>query len=254
MKELPSKFLILTHEGVSRVELSINPVYNLDALIGRFAVEKLLVLPHVSDSVYGPVHLAAWTSSPTRQMIVQELSGSNLVFQTKYEAVKTAQESWVSPVFLKTESGFDLTCRFEPALWTQSGLRLFVSQSFPARFFQMWVYYEGQIYRPPFGNIFDGTCQLCLGHNETAIAKLYDPKLSHQQTLLDLIGLLNVSVWNGDTFHSEDILVLKKLVRFDSEQEHLPMLPPLSPELIKKCKVAANKELADITAQIILAP
>jgi hypothetical protein len=258
MKQLPNTFLTITHEGVHRVTIDTESVFNVDALIAKFALEKQLVFPRIAETPFGQLHLAIRTSNPPWKMAILELSGGSMIFDTLYHAVKregedypqTERGEWISPCFTKVKNSFPLRCQFQFKLWHEAGIKLFLSVS-SQNFVQFWAYFDGQIYRPPFGNIFDSSYQICTGHNEKEIIKALDLKLPDSLKISHIISVLSGSPWNADTFHYEDVSVLADLVRFDSTKEELPMLPPLYPERIKQCQVAANKDLAEITARIV---
>jgi hypothetical protein len=261
MKQLPNSFLTLTHEGVHRVTIQTESVFNIDALIAKFALEKQLVFPRIAESPFGQLHLAVRTTNPPWKMAILELSAGSMVFDTLYHPVKRESEDyedhpefkpeeWVSPCFIKFKDSFPLRCEFQFKLWHEAGIKLFLSVS-SQNLVQFWAYFEGQIYRPPFGNIFESTYQICMGHNETQITKAFDPRIPDSVKLSHIINILSGSPWNADTFLEKDVSVLNDLVRFDSTREELPMLSPLKPERIKECQVAANKDLAEITAKIV---
>jgi hypothetical protein len=258
MKQLPNSFLTLTHEGVHRVTIQAESVYNIDALIAKFALEKQLVFPRIAELPFGQLHLAVRTSHPPWKMAILELSAGSMVFDTLYHPVKRESEDypelergeWISPCFIKLKDSFPLRCEFQFKLWHEAGIKLFLSVS-SQNLVQFWVYFDGQIYRPPFGNIFESTYQICMGNNGTQITKALDPRIPDSLKLSHIINILSGSPWNADTFLAEDVQVLNDLVRFDSTKEELPMLSPLNPEKIKKCRVAANKDLAEITAKIV---
>lgn len=254
MNQLPNNFLALTHEGIHRVTISAENVYNLDALIAKFAAEKQMVFPRIAELPFGMLHLATRSSSPPSKMAILELSAGTLVIDTLYHPVKREEEEWVSPCFIPAKNSFPLRCGFEFKHWYDAGLRLFLSVgglSGSAPTIQFWLYYDGQIYRPPFGNIFDASYQICMGHNEAALAQALSHGLSDWAKLSGILKVLSATPWNADTFHHSDVSVLDELVRFDSAKIDLPMLPPRNPARIKDCPVAANKELAEITAKIV---
>lgn len=228
-------------------------VYSIDKLLARFSTEKLLVIPRISDHPNGILHAAVWSSEPMRRMIVLELTRGEMVLATKYQTITVNDETWVSPCFVHTEKSFDLRCAFQFPVWKEAELSLFLGLNPIAHTLQLWVHYGGQIYRPPLGNIFDGSCQICLGHNEKVYNKIFHtPRQPENVSLNHALGLLNDSMWNGDTFNAgRDLPVLNKLIRFDSSKQDLPMLPVLQPELISKCAVAANRDLAQITNLIL---
>lgn len=242
---------MLTHEGLHRITIDIEPVQPIDLLLAKFNHEQLFVLKNVNDHPFGFQHEAIWSSSPPRRMTVLELTKGLIVFNTTYAAINKKEEAWVYPSFSSGEGSFTLRCAFDFNIWAKAGLRLFLGLSHYQSAAFLWVYYVGQIYRPPFGNIFD-TCQICLGHNEKQNKEIFN---SYQQpnsvSLIKMIQLLSDSVWNHDTFRSSDLTVLQSLVRFDSGKSELPMLPPLTPELITKCQVASNKELSMVTKQLV---
>jgi hypothetical protein len=244
----PDRFLMLTHEGIARVQITSEPVYNIDALIARFGSDKQLTFTRIADHPYGTIHLAIRTNSPWR-MPVLELTKGFMVLSTQYHPVKHEDKSWVSPCFAQENSSFPLRCRFEFEKWAEAGLKMFLALN--TRAFYLWVYYDGQIYRPPFGNVFD-SCQICLGHNEGLLNKALDSKQTDGLAFTKAIQLLSDSDWNSDVLPAKAKTVLPKLVRFDSENHDLPMLAPLEPHLIKHMPVAADKVFADVTAQIIL--
>jgi hypothetical protein len=258
MKQLPNSFLTLTHEGVHRVTISTESVYNIDALIAKFALEKQMVFPRIAELPFGQLHLAVRTSHPPWKMAVLELSAGSMVFDTLYHPVKRESEDypeaergeWISPCFIKTKDSFPLRCVFQFKLWHEAGIKLFLSVS-SQNLVQFWVYFDGQIYRPPFGNIFESSYQICMGHNELQITKALDPRIPDSLKISHIINILSGSPWNADTFLQEDVSVLNDLVRFDSTREELPMLLPLNPQRIKECRVAANRDLAEITAKIV---
>jgi hypothetical protein len=161
---------------------------------------------------------------------------------------------WVSPTFLKAgENGFPLRCLFDFGIWAKAGLRMFMGLNIAGHGVYLWVLYDQgtpQIYRPPFGNIFEASCQVCLGHNEAQLRDAFFPGPMTGMTV-KMIELLASSNWNHDTFRSSDIAVLKELVRFDATKPDLPMLPPTDPSLITKCSIASNKELADMTLALL---
>jgi hypothetical protein len=152
---------------------------------------------------------------------------------------------------MHTEESFPLRCLFDFGVWHRAGLRLFLALNFAQGSVFMWVYFDGQIYRPPFGNIFENTSQICLGANKDVHQEIFHPGQTSDLSLAKTMQLLNNSTWNHDTFQAKYIGLLKTLVRFDSESQELPMLPPLDPPLIKKATVVTNKDLADITTNII---
>lgn len=248
---------MLTHEGVHRVTIGMDPVYSIDALIAKFAQEKQLIFPRIAQLPFGLLHLVVRTADPPWKMTVLELTEGALVFDTLYHAVRKAEDDtgpaaeWVSPCFSKLKDSFPLRCAFEFARWAEAGLRLFLSVNHPHAQVQFWAYYDGQIYRPPFGNIFESTYVICLGHNEAQISKALAPANPDSLKLSLIIAALSSSPWNADTFIPSDVSVLNDLIRFDSSKTDLPMLPPLNPARIKECHVAANKNLADITAKIV---
>lgn len=252
-KQLPDKFLMLTHEGLARVTIVQEPIYQIDQLISRFGSEKLVTVARVADHPHGTIHLAVRTGQPIWKMAVLELTAGSMVLSTEYKVITEGEleteQTWVSPVFGKDDTSFPLRCKFEFAIWARANLRMFLGAASNSTL-NLWVYYEGQIYRPPFGNIFD-TCQLCVGHNEGLLSKAFSYTQTYSETFNKAIQLMSDSPWNIDTFHHEELAYLQTLVRFDSNQKELPMLDPISPELIKKCKVAANKDLAEITAAIV---
>jgi hypothetical protein len=240
---------MLTHEGIQRVQLTIEPVYTIDSLISKFGQEREVVLTRVADHPNGLLHLAVRTSERLWKMAILELTKGHMTLETWYNAYDREGQQWVAPVFGQTDRTFSLRCKFEFGVWAQSGLRLFLGTY--GQQISLWVYYEGQIYRPPFGNIFD-TCQLCIGRNEGLLEKAFSYQQTDSAHFSKVIQLLSESPWNLDTFHPKDIDALVNNVRFDSTKTELSMLPPLKPELIKNCMVAANKDLAAITAQIVV--
>lgn len=251
--------MTLTHEGIHRVSIACEPVYNIDALVSRFAQEKQLIFPRIAEVPFGLLHLAVRSSATPWKMAVLELSSGSMVFDTLYHPVKRANDEgyeehelgeWISPCFCKVKDSFPLRCEFQFNLWYEAGLRLFLSVS-SGNLVQFWVYFDGQIYRPPFGNIFESSYQVCFGHNETALVKALDNRYSDSGKLSRILTMLSSSPWNADTFIQGDIAILNDLVRFDSTKAELPMLPPLNPHRIKECHVAANKDLADITGRIV---
>jgi hypothetical protein len=256
MKQIPESFLMLTHEGLFRANIQLENVYNIDKLLARFSQEKMLVVPRVSEHPFGLIHQAVWTGEPLRRMSILELTKGQMILATKYRSVSKAVEgnTWVSPCFVTTNDSFDLRCAFDFSVWKEAGLQLFLGLNNNARTLQFWVHYKGQIYRPPFGNIFEASCQLCLGHNEKAYLKIFSPKQLDSVSLSHAVGLLNDSPWNADTFNAQrDLSILNKLIRFDSNKQELPMLPPLDPDSISKCSVAANQVLAQITNTVLKA-
>lgn len=254
MSKLPDSFLLLTHEGIFRTTIQVESVYNIDKLLAKFTLEKMLVLTQVAEHSFGLLHEVIWTSDPPRRMCVLEITQGQLVLQTHYRHVTVGDQTWVSPCFLVGENSFQLRCVWQFNLWREAGLQLFLGLNPLARTVQFWVHYQGQIYRPPLGNIFEATCQLCLGHNDKAYAKMF-PGVGKQPDNISLnhaIALLGDSYWNADTFNGpRDLPVLAQLIRFDSTKQDLPMLPPINVELITKCSVAANKDLAQITNRIL---
>jgi hypothetical protein len=256
MTTLPQQFLILSHEGIYRATINLDSVHSIDALLSRFTADKLVVLGHCAEHSHGIVHEVAWGGhnawgGSNNRMAVLELTKGSMVLTTLYHEVKGDEISWVSPSFGLTTGSFPLRCAFEFKVWADAGLRLFLGLNPYARTLQFWVYFGGQIYRPPFGNIFDGTCQLCLGKNDPLTQNIFRTKQPDTTSLSYALQLLSDSTWNSDTFHSEDMKPLAHLVRFDSSLQELPMLPPRNPELIKKCAVAANKDLVAITQGIL---
>jgi hypothetical protein len=181
------------------------------------------------------------------------LTKGQMVLSTEYLAFAKSEDNiaWVYPSFLHTEESFPLRCLFDFGVWHAAGLRLFLALNFTQASVFFWVYFDGQIYRPPFGNIFENTSQVCLGPNKEQHFSIFTAGQPGNVSLVKTVQLLNDSTWNHDTFHSKYSAILKSLVRFDSEKPELPMLPPLDPPLIKKSTVVTNKELADITSHIV---
>lgn len=249
MKILPEKFIMLTEEGLSRVIITAEQIYSIDALIAKLGQEKQLIFTRLADHPNGIMHMLIRTSERPRRMPVLELTQGYMVLSTQYHAVITGEGEWVSPCFIKNNNSFLLRCKFEFSRWSQCGLRMFLALQ--DRSFYLWVYFDGQIYRPPFGNVFD-SCQLCLGHNEGLLAKAFDYQQTHSATFSKGLQLLSDSEWNQDVFPSQAKEPLDSLVRFDAGSADLPMLEPLTPSLIKNMPVAANKDFAEITAQIVI--
>lgn len=251
MNQLPPQFLILTHEGIFRAVVSLEQVYNIDTLLARFVTEKLTVLRDVAEHPYGLQHLAIWGAR--NRMAVLELTKGAMTLATDYREVKDAvtDESWVSPCFRHEAGSFQLRCAFDFGVWASAGLRLFLGLNSQARTLQLWLYYDGQIYRPPLGNIFDATCQICLGRNESFHKDIFRTRQPDSAALSNAVGLLSNSTWNADTFHSGDLPAIAQTIRFDSSKQELPMLAPRALEMLKQCSVAANKDLAAVTQSLI---
>jgi hypothetical protein len=228
-------------------------VYSIDKLLNKFSIEKTMVIPRVSEHPYGIIHQVAWTGESLRRMSVLELTKGQMILATKYRTVTVGEETWVSPCFVLTDKAFDLRCAFQFSVWREAGLQLFLGLNNTARTLQLWVHYGGQIYRPPLGNIFEASCQLCLGHNDKSYHKIFNTLGQPDSVSLShAITLLNDSLWNADTFKPDrDLPILNQLIRFDSSKHDLPMLPPLEVSMIAKAAVAANRDLAQITNAIL---
>src|SRR6267142_520863 len=160
MKSLPDQFLILTHEGLSKVSLSFEQVQNIDTLLSRFTAEKLVLIPRVATHPFGYQHAANWTSVSPKSWAVLELTQGKIVLSTLYASVSGEDGEWAYPCFAPSENSFPLRCLFDFQVWHQAGLRMFLALNMPQAAAHFWVYYEGQIYKPPFGNIFESTSQL----------------------------------------------------------------------------------------------
>lgn len=257
MKHLPETFLILNHEGLHKVTCSIDPVQSMDHLLAKFSSEKLILAKNISEHPFGILHEAIWTSEPMRTMSILELTRGIMVLETQYKGYtsKEPELNWVSPCFVKTEGSFPLRCGFEFEKWTQAGLRMFLALNHSTHQAHFWVYYQGQIYHLPFGNIFEGTEQICLGHNIRQHSDIFAiPEQTRSSSFAKLMMLLSASVWNHDAFNSSRCIgILSSLVRFNSasDQTDLPMMPPKDPDLIKKSVVASSRELVQITTKII---
>lgn len=254
MKNLPEKFLALTHEGLHRITIAIEPIQSIDHLLAKFSQDKMFLCSQTADHPYGIQHEVIWTSDSPRYMAVLELTRGIMVLNTQYVTVTSEDETvapWVSPCFTKTTGSFPLRCGFDFEVWTNAGLRMFLGLTNGK--VQIWVFYAGQIYKPPFGNVFETSCDICLGHNNAAYAGIFQiPGQAHSTSFSKALQLLSDSIWNYDAFRAADAAPLKQLVRFNAGDPSLGMLPPTDPALIKKCSVAANKVLVDITAAIIL--
>jgi hypothetical protein len=255
MKTLPDNFLILTHEGLHKVSTVIEAVQSMDHLLAKFSSEKLVVAKNISEHPFGMIHEAIWTGEPQRFMTILELTKGSMVLDTQYRGhTNSKEESWVSPCFGKSEGSFSLRCAFEFEKWTQAGLKLFLALNFQQAVVYFWVYYQGQIYHVPFGNIFEGTEQICLGHNAKQHTDIFHVPQSRATALSKAIMLLSASVWNHDTFHAaRNLPILTSLVRFNSDPDKLdlPMMDPLDPVLIKKSVVATSRDLVLITTKIV---
>ena len=157
MTSLPQSFLILTHEGLARVQFSYDAVQSMDNILSKFTAERFYLASRVAELPYGYQHHAAFVTTPPRSWQILELIRGTMVLNTAYTAHKSKDKggpSWVYPTFGKSEEGFTLRCLFDFELWTSAGLRLFLGLNPATTSAHLWVYYNGQIYRPPFGNIF----------------------------------------------------------------------------------------------------
>lgn len=254
MTSLPQSFLILTHEGLSRVQFSYDAVQSMDNILSKFTAERFYLAAMVADSPYGYQHHAAFVTTPPRAWQILELTRGTMVLNTAYDSLKNKDgQSWVYPTFGKGEKGFTLRCLFDFEIWAKAGLRLFLGLNPATTSAHLWVYYNGQIYRPPFGNIFESTAQICLGPNKEQYNSIFKSDgQTDSVSLAKTMQLLNDSMWNADTFNSSTNLpILKSLVRFDADSQELPMLPPLEPALITKANVITHKDLAIITTNLI---
>jgi hypothetical protein len=258
MKNLPEAFLILNHEGLHKVTMTIEPIQQFDHILATFSQEKLLLSTNIADHPYGMIHQAIWTSEPTRYMTILELTRGTMVLDTQYQGhsrLTPTEEHWVSPTFNKLEHSFPLRCAFEFSKWCAAGLRMFLALAHSTSHVHSWVYYEGQIYHLPFGNIFEGTEQICLGQNTKPHAEIFRNLHSKAVGLTKAMELLSASVWNHDTFNAaRSTPILNSLVRFNSDSSNgveLAMMDPLDPAIIKKSAVATSKDLVQITQRLI---
>lgn len=243
---------MLTHEGIQKVSFSIEDVQSIDNLLQKFSQERLQVIRNVADHPFGTLHEAVWSSQPPRYMSVLELTHGEIILDTLYKGQAIKDDVWVSPCFIAGEGTFNLRCAFQFKVWNDAGLKLFLGLSSTRRQLFFWVYYSGQIYHVPFGNIFEGSEAICLGHNDKMHREIFHTLgQTNSMSLTRALALLSDSTWNSDTFHSRNIPILAALVRFDSNHSELPMLPPLQPDIIKKSAVATSKELVEVTARII---
>jgi hypothetical protein len=261
MKNLPDAFLVLNHEGLHKVTMTIEPIQPFDQILATFGQEKLLISHNIADHPYGMIHQVLWTSEPTRYMTILELTRGTMVLDTQYQghSVTTpVEQNWVSPCFLKFENSFPLRCAFEFSKWCAAGLRMFLALAHSTAHIHLWVYYDGQIYHLPFGNIFEGTEQICLGQNTKPHADIFRPNHSKALGLTKAMELLSASVWNHDTFNApRSTPILNSLVRFNSDSSsgvELAMMDPLDPAIIKKSVVATSKDLVQITQRLIPTP
>jgi hypothetical protein len=255
MKSLPDTFLVLNHEGLHKVTMSIDAVQSMDNLLARFGSEKLIVAKNLADHPWGMVHEAIWTSEPARFMTVLELTKGTMVLDTQYRGhtSKSPEQAWVSPCFVKAEGSFALRCAFDFGVWAGAGLRMFLALAHGQNVVYLWVYYLGQVYHVPFGNVFEGTEQVCLGQNTKGHHDIFLAPQSRTAALAKALNLLSISVWNHDTFQAgRNVPILASLVRFNSDPDRvdLPMMAPLEPDQIKKMPVATNRELVTVTAKL----
>lgn len=257
MKSLPDNFLVLNHEGLHKVTTVIEPVQSIDHLLAKFSSEKMVIAKNIAEHPFGMIHEAIWTSEPVRFITVLELTRGAMVLDTQYKGYTKGDLSWVSPCFHKAEGSFNLRCAFDFEKWYQAGLRLFLALNHNQMVVNFWVFFQGQTYHIPFGNIFEGTEAICLGHNQKQHTEIFSVSKNRSEALSKTMLLLSGSTWNHDTFNvSRNVPILASLVRFNSDPERidLPMMDPVDPVLIKKSSVATSKELLQITAKLIPTP
>jgi hypothetical protein len=256
MKSLPDLFLVLNHEGLHKVSLNIEAIQSIDHLLAKFTTEKLILARDIAEHSFGMIHQAIWTSEPARYMTVLELNKGSMILDTQYKGHTSTEpdSGWVSPCFVKGEGTFALRCAFEFEKWAAVGLRMFLALNHSQHCINFWVYYSGQVYHVPFGNLFEGTEQICLGHNAKLHSEIFHDVQSRSTSLTKAMHLLSISTWNSDTFNGpRNIPILRDLVRFDSnpDKTDLPMMEPINPEQIKKSPVVTVKDLITITGKII---
>jgi hypothetical protein len=259
-KTIPNTFLMLTHEGLSRVTIVSESVQSIDQILAKFASDKHLFIYGAGENPFGLVHVSGWTGNSHRTWAILELSKGQMMFSTQYGERKGndpdgKEVTWISPTFFKDSSGggFPLRCLFDFSVWAKDGLRMFLGLNTTNRGVYLWVLYTpvGQIYRPPFGNIFESSCQICLGHNTEQLNDIFFPRQPHSTSTAKAVQALGASTWNHDTFRAADATPLSGLVRFNPAKPDLPMLPPTDPALITKCSIASNKDLVDITHALL---
>lgn len=252
MKNLPSTFLAVNHEGVFRVYMNFEEVAGFDQLVSRHAQHRLILLKNMMKHPNGMIHIGVHTRDGLPILVLDATRGT-MSISTHYQQFggRSADSRWLSPRFYQSETSFQIKCEFDFALWEEAGFRMFFSINLYESNICMWTTYEGQNYRVPLGNVYeDGRICMGGGREEDLLESFFNNQdIGWVDHFTRLIDRLSSSHWNGDTMQPSMIAPISKLVRFHPTS--LAMLPPQEAGAIKDLGVMANPTLAELTKSIL---